>query len=148
MKTIKNYKKFNENVQDEDQDENEDVQDENVQHYENVKSEVEEWLTDNGFDYNIELDINAPCIIVNIKKTSNGFSSEDLDAHYSGAILRPKNSGIAKGGLLGDYTLLEEAYDQLAVVQSISNSIEDFGLRENRIYFLGEYIVYDFSFEY
>ncbi len=51
----------------------------NVQHYENVKSEVEEWLTDNGFNYNIELDINAPCIIVNIKKTSNGVSSEDLD---------------------------------------------------------------------
>ena len=136
MKIVKGYKNFNENVQEEN---------ENIQEYENLKSDVETWLSDNEFDYEVELDIDEPSLRVDIKKNSPGFSSEDLDAHYSSAAFRSKGEGHSKGGLLGDYTLLEEAYDQLAVVQSISNSIQEFGLSENRIYFVGEYIIYEFS---
>jgi len=131
---MKHIKSINENDEDYTEVYNEKLED------------VKKFISEHELDAEVELDVDAPEIVVNLKKSNNCFNSDNMDKILSHNFWRMKNEGQNKSGFMGNYTLLEEMSDQISVIDSIITSLtEDFDMSLERCYIAGNDIRMEFG---
>lgn len=136
MKTLKNFKNF---------DLNEGKKEKKYEKgYKEIKKSIEDFMKEGKLKGNVILEVEGPSIIIELRRNNKCFNSDAMDKQFSNDLGRPKTDGLNKKGFMGDYTLLEEMEDQIRVLSSIINSVEDLGANYNRCYIAGENIVFEF----
>jgi hypothetical protein len=158
MKTLKKFDKFklNENTENEKpQDESEKIEQSQVtedddridnemkEACEEIHQNVKNYLSENNLVAETELIVEGPELRIFLEKTNECFSSKYLDIHYSSHVWREQDAGQNAGGFMGDWTLIEEAYDQLGIINAIAEALTDFNLSVQRTYLHGKFIVFD-----
>jgi hypothetical protein len=107
-----------------------------------VVIEVQEFLSEHELDGSVTFD-SGPSVIVYLNKSNKCFSSEKLDSFNSSTIFVSAD-GMATH-FMSNYTTLNDMALQLDMIQAMSDSIcSQVGLCENRIYLLGDNIVFEF----
>lgn len=122
--------------------ENDDVSDEEViedfdetDKIYDTKTQIENFLGENELEYDVLVDEEHGEIVVELEKSDECFNSENLETASKG-----KNVT----GFMGNFSTLEEMYEQLGYIEFIIENIVEMGLTFNRCYLEDNSIYLDF----
>lgn len=111
-----------------------------------ILDNIKQFITDSHLDAELD-EVDEYSYRLVIKKSNSCFNSEEMKNQFSSDMMSGVGDGYAKAGFMSDYTTIEDMYGQIRVIESISNSLEDFGIRTDRIYLGGDNIFIEFNLE-